>query len=586
MTFYSVSKPYELFFDSNGEPLENGYIYIGEVNQNPITNPLTVYWDKDGLYQAAQPIRTLAGYPSRNGSPGRLFVDSGDSDSYSILVQNKNGELVYNSIDAVADGFLVRSNVDAIADLRAVTYFETPLYLRGHTTTGDGGEGIFEWIDGAAPGTYVDNNGTIIVPTGGDGSGAWLRQNINVIKPEQFGGTDSTAMQAAVNEGTNIELGAKTYTFNNILLPASGINIFGHSPYTTIIENSHATNPTFYTDSSESANLWVFLNNFRIIMATNGQSGDSIQLNNVENILIENCYITTPSGFFTTGNGIYAERTAAVNRGYYITIRKCFIEKQNIGLNLIGGTLYRMNVHVIDDSVINNNTNQGILITETTSIRITRCSLELNTDNIEVINSGGANISENYFERPDDHNIILDTTTACKINHNSIGSGGNVDTVNGRGILVKSGAQFNQIYDNSFIDTWSTYDIEIQAGALQTVIKDNVTKDRVNDWANSGTQVLDNGTQTFFDTPYLTGGGNAYWKRSGQNIMIENFTTPTGIPAKIGETNSGIYAGLNSPENVVTAYRGSLFLRTNGGGGFTFYVKETGDGTNTGWVAK
>jgi hypothetical protein len=205
MTFYSVSKPYELFFDSNGEPLENGYIYIGEVNQNPITNQLTVYWDKDGIYPAAQPIRTLDGYPSRNGSPGRLFVDSGDSDSYSILVQNKKSELVYNSLDAVADGFSVRSNVDTIADLRAVTYFETPLYLRGHTTIGDGGQGIFEWFDGAAPGTYVDDNGITIVPTGGDGSGAWIRQYQGIVYSKFFGAVgdgitdDTTALQGTFN---------------------------------------------------------------------------------------------------------------------------------------------------------------------------------------------------------------------------------------------------------------------------------------------------------------------------------------------------------------------------------------------------
>lgn len=45
------------------------------------------------------------------------------------------------------------------------------------------------------------------------------------------------------------------------------------------------------------------------------------------------------------------------------------------------------------------------------------------------------------------------------------------------------------------------------------------------------------------------------------------------------------YAGAGSPEGVVTAVRGSLYLRTDGGAGTTFYVKESGTG-NTGWVAK
>ena len=44
--------------------------------------------------------------------------------------------------------------------------------------------------------------------------------------------------------------------------------------------------------------------------------------------------------------------------------------------------------------------------------------------------------------------------------------------------------------------------------------------------------------------------------------------------------------GEGSPEGVVTANRGCLYLRTDGGAGTTFYAKETGDGTNTGWAAK
>lgn len=43
--------------------------------------------------------------------------------------------------------------------------------------------------------------------------------------------------------------------------------------------------------------------------------------------------------------------------------------------------------------------------------------------------------------------------------------------------------------------------------------------------------------------------------------------------------------GTGSPESVVTAPVGTLFLRTDGGTSTTLYVKETGSG-NTGWVAK
>ena len=46
-----------------------------------------------------------------------------------------------------------------------------------------------------------------------------------------------------------------------------------------------------------------------------------------------------------------------------------------------------------------------------------------------------------------------------------------------------------------------------------------------------------------------------------------------------------VYSGTGSPLNVVQAKIGSLYLRTDGGGSTTLYVKESGtDGS--GWVAK
>jgi len=53
----------------------------------------------------------------------------------------------------------------------------------------------------------------------------------------------------------------------------------------------------------------------------------------------------------------------------------------------------------------------------------------------------------------------------------------------------------------------------------------------------------------------------------------------------LGGTTSFITQGADTPEGAVTAPVGSLFLRTNGGAGTTFYVKESGSG-NTGWVGK
>jgi WD40 repeat protein len=87
-----VVKPYEFFTGSDGKPLENGFIYIGAASFNPETAPITIYWDSLLTIPAAQPVRTVAGYPSRYGVPGKLYTNN----LYSITVRDKNGVLVFN----------------------------------------------------------------------------------------------------------------------------------------------------------------------------------------------------------------------------------------------------------------------------------------------------------------------------------------------------------------------------------------------------------------------------------------------------------------------------------------------------------
>ena len=100
MTALSIQPPYPIFTASDGQPLEDGYVWIGTANLNPITNPITAYWDAALNQPAAQPIRTSGGYPVNNGTPARLYVNS----DYSIQVQDKNGSVVY-SAPAAGDRF-------------------------------------------------------------------------------------------------------------------------------------------------------------------------------------------------------------------------------------------------------------------------------------------------------------------------------------------------------------------------------------------------------------------------------------------------------------------------------------------------
>jgi hypothetical protein len=94
----SVNPPYPIFSEADGQPLENGYIWIGAANLDPQANPINVYWDSLLTIPAAQPIRTLNGYVVYNGTPSRFYA----SGNYSIRVMDKNGNTVYTSLSGNA----------------------------------------------------------------------------------------------------------------------------------------------------------------------------------------------------------------------------------------------------------------------------------------------------------------------------------------------------------------------------------------------------------------------------------------------------------------------------------------------------
>ena len=97
-TPFSVSEPFPVFQGSDGSALEDGYIYIGAANLDPQTNPVLLYWDSALSISAVQPLRTINGYISQNGTPSKVYVNA---DDYSIRVCDKTNSLIYSALTSV-----------------------------------------------------------------------------------------------------------------------------------------------------------------------------------------------------------------------------------------------------------------------------------------------------------------------------------------------------------------------------------------------------------------------------------------------------------------------------------------------------
>jgi len=132
MSALSIQPPFPVFTDLDGQPLEDGYIYIGTANLPAVTNPLTVYWNAALTNVAVQPIRTSGGYPVNSGTPARLFVNG----NYSILITDRNGSVVFSSLQGnlfSGGGGAIAANAigNGVQTVFAVAFIPSSIYING-----------------------------------------------------------------------------------------------------------------------------------------------------------------------------------------------------------------------------------------------------------------------------------------------------------------------------------------------------------------------------------------------------------------------------------------------------------------------
>lgn len=99
MAANSIIPPYPTFFEADGSPLENGYIYVGQPGFEAQSSPKASFFDlamtiPTGTASGAA-VRTLAGFPVQNGAAVMIYVD-GD---FSVTVKDRNGVLIYSALN-------------------------------------------------------------------------------------------------------------------------------------------------------------------------------------------------------------------------------------------------------------------------------------------------------------------------------------------------------------------------------------------------------------------------------------------------------------------------------------------------------
>lgn len=222
MSLISIPPPFPVFEDADGEPLRSGFVFVGEANKDPETNPITVFWNADLSQPAAQPIRTNNGFLSRAGSPSRIY----SNENYSITVKDKQKNVVYTSLADNTEGEAASLSFIDVAEMRALAGRSLlegeSVTLVGGALPGDGAGGDFHWdATSTASEDAPLSVGTVVKRTD-TATGRFIRTDQSELTIVMYGavkggGDGAAAINVGLATGNSLMVPEGRFLFNSTL---------------------------------------------------------------------------------------------------------------------------------------------------------------------------------------------------------------------------------------------------------------------------------------------------------------------------------------------------------------------------------
>ena len=588
MTPLSIQVPFPVFQDRDGQPLDNGYVWIGQANLNPQTNPVVAYYDAALTIPAVQPLRTINGYISRAGTPAQIYVDGVN---FSILVQDSKGSMVYNFPDGTgispdACGITYNPPFTGAVPYPVCEKLEQTVSIMDFGASTGAANNTAAITAALAASSYVivpdgvfDCGSNITVP-----AGKWL------VGPGTLNFTAGKLILS--NESVIQDLGVEGNGNTNNEDGISGANAFGW-----IIRNCRVSDIEFNGIQAAGSSYFTIegntINNTGTpagaILPSNSYLGHGIHVPSAQRGVIRNNDIAAShgqAGIFIDSSGIITVTGNYIHDTFWAGIR--------------GYDTAAPCTKIVIDS------NRFELIG---SINTTGAVVGCNgIANFSQYNFGGGEydiwdwvVTNNYFQFIEENGIegagFVSGNTIYKTNNSGLAAispegiytqgpakiVNNTVYLSGPGIRVyRDGTEATgdkgliEISNNTVIDPANGTCIQVTANNVAGSIDGLVVKDNrlQNGGVILGTTAGAVYSSTFVMNNIVTGGlGNA----SAIDASVTNSFNNTFSPS--------FASGAGSPEGVVTAIVGSIWTRTDGGTSTTLYVKTSGTG-NTGWTAK